>query len=444
MCNSGSGIVVNASPLMQAGNGRVIGMTILYAVRDPLHPTPDEEREAIGPMNRLAQFAWDRFRIKAACKHGPPDAYAAWFPVLEEEAESARKLKATLVYNVTGGPRAVPFAALLGASNEIRASIQAISVSFADRACKRLVFNEAGELKNEIPLQAHGRVGIDALLPLYGYREQDRKERRRREKFLEKHRGVADRALEAALGWWDVKARKWVTDHRKWARGRREFGRDVMSALHGNVQQNDPPFDVSADNLRFRESRATGPVFEAFDGLGGLNVIRDLNGRIDRLKFEGAEAARFVGGVWLEAAILGRVRDVLRGVPGVEVAAGVRLAVEGSGAPGANAPRDDGELDIAIAIDDQLHVVEAKAVKESGKVGDHIAKLVKIRQELGSQVMRCFLVAPLLRKGDIGRGDFVERARKQGVHLLHGPTALDRLEKEIKKLVSVRPAPKGG
>ena len=345
-----------------------------------------------------------------------------------------------------GAPRAVPLAALLGASNEVRASIHAVSVSFADRACNRLVFNAAGELEDEIPLPAHGRVGLDALPPLYGYREQDREERRRREEFLKKHRGVADRALEAALGWWDIAAGKWVTG-RTWARGRREFGRDVMSALHGNVQQNDPPFDVSADNLRFRKSRATGPVFAAFDGLNGLNVVRDSKGRIDRLQFNGAEAAeaaRFVGGVWLEAAILGRVRDVLRRVPGVEVAAGVRLAVEGSGAPGANAPRDDGELDVAIAIDDQLHVVEAKAVRESGKIGDHIAKLVKIRQELGSQVMRCFLVAPLLRGGEIGRGDFVERARKQGVHLLHGPKALDRLEKEIKKLVSVRPAPKGG
>ena len=211
------------------------------------------------------------------------------------------------------------------------------------------------------------------------------------------------------MGWWDVAAGKWVTD-RKWARGKREFGRDVMSALHGNVQQNDPPFSVCAGNFRFRESRATGPVFAAFEGLGGLNVVRDLNGRI---------------------AASSQTPPTNR-------------AVEGSGAPGANAPRDDGELDVAIAIDDQLHVVEAKAVRESGKIGDHIAKLVKIRQELGSQVMCCFLVEPLLREGEIGSGDFVERARKQGVHLLHGPKALDRLEKEIKKLVSVRLAPKGG
>ena len=208
-----------------------------------------------------------------------------------------------------------------------------------------------------------------------------------------------------------------------------------MSGLHLALQNRAPPFDVGADALRFRESRATGPVFAAFDGLDGMDVVRDSTGRVERLEFDGAEAARFVGGVWLEAAILGRVRDALRRAPGAEVAAGVRLAVEGSGAPGANAPRDDGELDVAIAINDQLHVVEAKAVRESGRIGDHIAKLVKIRQELGSQVMRCFLVAPLLGGREIGRGDFEERARKQGVRLLHGPRALDYLEKEIARLV---------
>ena len=447
VCNSGSGVVVNASPLAQAGRGRVVGMTILYAVRDRSRPTPAEEREATGPMNRLARFARERFGIETAAAPGAPDSYKAWLPVLDREARRARELGATLVYNVTGGPRAVPLAALLGASNAVRASVCAVSVSFADRACKRLVFNAAGELVDEVPLPAHGRVGIDALPPLYGYREQDRDGRRRREEFLEIHRGVADCALEAALGWWDVAAREWVTN-RKWARGKREFGRNVMSGLHGAVQNlhppfglREPPFRVDADELcspksrKILKSRAINPVFGAFDGLDGMDVVRDSTGRIERLEFRGAEAARFVGGVWLEAAILGRVRDALRRAPGAEVAAGVRLAVEGSGAPGANAPRDDGELDVAIAIDDQLHVVEAKAVRESGRIGDSIAKLVKIRQELGSQVMRCFLVAPLLDGREIGRGDFEERARKQGVRLLYGPGALDRLEEEIARLV---------
>lgn len=441
VCNSGSGVVVNASPLAQAGRGRVVGMTILYAVRDRSRPTPAEEREATGPMSRLARFAREGFGIEAKAAPGAPDSHKAWLPVLDREARRARELGATLVYNVTGGPRAVPLAALLGASNEIRASVCAVSVSFADRACKRLVFNAAGELVDEVPLPAHGRVGIDALPPLYGYREQDREERRRREEFLENHRGVADRALEAALGRWDAKTGKRVTG---WKRGRRKPypGKDVMSALHGAVQNSrppfgllEPPFHVDADILRFRESRATGPVFAAFDGLDGMDVVRDSTGRIERLEFRGAEAARFVGGVWLEAAILGRVRDALRHVPGAEVAAGVRLAVEGSGAPGAHAPRDDGELDVAIAINDQLHVVEAKAVKAADRIGDSIAKLVKIRQELGSQIMRCFLVAPLLDECEIERGDFEERARKQGVRLLYGPKALDLLEEEIARLV---------
>ena len=146
------------------------------------------------------------------------------------------------------------------------------------------------------------------------------------------------------------------------------------------------------------------------------------------------EALRFVGGIWLEAALLGRVRDALRHVPRAEIVAGARLGVEGSRTGGANAPPDDSELDVAIVVDDQLHVIEAKAVKQSGKIADAVAKLAKIRQELGSPVMRRFLVAPLLNKADMGRGAFVERAEKQGVRLLYGPLALNILEREIAEL----------
>ena len=38
VCNSGSGIVVNATPLVQAGPGRIAGMRILCGVRDLSDP----------------------------------------------------------------------------------------------------------------------------------------------------------------------------------------------------------------------------------------------------------------------------------------------------------------------------------------------------------------------------------------------------------------------
>ena len=439
VCNSGSGIVVNASPPMQAGRERIAGMTILCATPDWSQPKPEELRESLAPMRRLCQFARERLEIDADAVYGAPDSSGGWIGALDREAKRAAKLDATLVYNVTGGPRSLPIAALLGAPNAVRAQIFAISVSFADRTCRRLVFNAQGELVDEAVLPTRGRIGFGELVPLYGYREQDRAERRKHEAFLTGHSGVADRVLEAALRSWRAAGErsKGRRPGKQWTKPVRDYGRDVVAGLHLkalDAQALGLPFDIEARDLRFRDSRATGPVFKAFEGIEGLEVARDADGRIERLGVRGEEAHRFIGGVWLEAAILNRVRRALRHAPRAEIVAGARLAVEGSRTGGANAPPDDSEIDVAVVIDDQLHVVEAKAVKQSGKIADAVAKLVKIRQELGSQVMRCFLVAPLLNITDMGRGAFVERAEKQGVRLLYGPQAMNFLEREIAAL----------
>ena len=176
------------------------------------------------------------------------------------------------------------------------------------------------------------------------------------------------------------------------------------------------------------------PVFESFEGLEGLEVIRNSEGLVENLEIRSEAAARFVGGVWLEAAILSRVHRAMSHVAGAEVVAGARIRVDGSKTREASDPPDDSEIDVAIVVNEQLHVIEAKAVGDSRKTGDHIAKLVKIRQELGSQVMRCFLVAPLLSKSEIAHGDFIARAKKQGVDLLYGHSALNDLEREIAAL----------
>ena len=437
VCNSGSGIVVNASPPVQAGAERVVGMTILCAVGEQSRPTSAEERESIGPMNRLTRFARERLGVEARPVFGAPDSHEAWTGLLDREAAHATELNATLVYNVTGGPRALPLAVLLGASNAARAATCAISVSFADRTCKRLAFDDQGALVDERPLPAHERIGFEDLLPLYGYQEQRPDQRQAGEERLLQRSGVAERVLEASLGWWDVVAKEWVVK-RKRANGRRELGKNIVSRLHKLVHEREPPF--MAHRSQFGNSRAIAPVFESFEGLEGLEVVRNSEGLVENLEIRSEAAARFVGGVWLEAAILGRVRRAMGHAAGAEVVAGARIRVDGSKTREASDPPDDSEIDVAIVVNEQLHVIEAKAVRESGKIGDHVAKLVKIRQELGSQVMRCFLVAPLLGVNDLARGDFVARAKKQGVDLLYGRSALNDLDREVAALAQANHA----
>ena len=158
------------------------------------------------------------------------------------------------------------------------------------------------------------------------------------------------------------------------------------------------PFCVELEHLRANPNsleRAVG----ALRGLYGLKIVR--SGRKIRCIEVQREAAReFVGGVWLEAVVFGLVCDVFRKIPKTakpEIVAGAKLAVESPPPRSSNVPPLDNELDVAITIDDQLHVIEVKAVTNSKGFGEYITKLVTLRQELGSQVMRTFLVAPLLR-----------------------------------------------
>ena len=450
VCNSGSGIVVNATPLVQAGTDRIAGMRVLCGVRNPKKPTSAERRESIRPAERLTAFARG-IGIETIDEpmHADPDSYVAWSGLLDDLAKRARELEATLVYNVTGGPRTVPLAALLGASSRSRSSSVAIAVSFSDRTCRRLDFDSNGVLTAEHNLRSHARMGFDDLIPLYGYREQDPASRRQHEEFIRKHREVAERVLEET----------------------KRGGKQAVAALHWSMQfdsggrerdDSAAPFCVEFKDIRANRY-ALDRVVNAFGGLDGLEIVRG-RGRdrgIERINVKTEQSHRFVGGVWLEAVVFGLVCDVFRKTRGAEVIAGATLAVDSTQPVSSNVPPDDKEIDVAVVVDDQLHVIEAKAVTNSGRFGEHINKVASFRQELGSQLMRAFLVAPLLVESDLEnkRVNFIKRADKQGVRLYcglprdkHVPRgghprrsghlprekqeqgALDRLQRELKGL----------
>ena len=399
VCNSGAGIVVNAAPLVQAGGAeRIVGMRILCGVRDQKKPTDAERRESIRPAERLTKFASEQLGIKCVDQfYGSPDSYVAWSDVLNESAERAKDLEATLIYNVTGGPRAVPLASILGASNEVRASIMMIAVSFGDRTCTRLVFGDHGALTDERALPAIGRIGFDGLVTLYGYREQDPDGRKTQEAFIKKHGCTARNVFDAIKGPVGV-------------------GKSAIAALHWSMWF-DPddnergghfrPFHVDCATLLRRSRRSSRKellrVLHAFRDVEGLDIIPDANGNVERIEIKSEAARRFCGGVWLEAVVYDLVCGVFKGSKKAhQIIVGATLAVAGTPPRTRNVLPDDMELDVAIEIDDQLHVIEVKAVTTSRGFGEHIAKLVKIRQELGSQVMSVYLVAPLLDQEDLG------------------------------------------
>lgn len=438
VCNSGSGIVVNATPLVQAGTDRIAGMRVLCGVRDPKKVTPPEQHQSIAPAERLEAFAREiGIRAIDDRMHADPDLYAAWIGSLNASAARAKELNATLVYNVTGGPRTAPLAALLGTTNMSRSSIVAIAVSFSDRTCRQLVFDDDGVLTAEHQLPSYARIGFDRLIPLYGYREQDPGSRRDHEEFICKHREVAERVLKET----------------------KSGGKAAVAALHWSMHFDSggrprikpfAPFRVDFDEIAKRPYareplKRVGPltrVIEAFQCLDGLEIVRARGRKIERIYVKTEQACRFAGGVWLEAVVFGLVRDVFEDILGAEVVANATLAVAGTPPRSSNVLPDDREIDVAVVVDDQLHVIEVKAVNNSRGFGKQINKVAILRQELGSQVMRAFLVAPLLVKSDLenSSASFIKRAVKQGVRLYFDlpkdkqPGALERLKGELEKL----------
>lgn len=83
------------------------------------------------------------------------------------------------------------------------------------------MFDDDGALMDEHVLPANYRIGLDGLIQLYGYREQDPDQRRCREKFLSNHHYIGEKVLAAAFKSWPAGTTR-----------RREFSKDAVAALH--------------------------------------------------------------------------------------------------------------------------------------------------------------------------------------------------------------------
>ena len=431
VCNSTFGNVVNAIPIAHAGGAdHIVGMRILCEAADPQRPNAVEKRQSIDPAVRLRNFACrhDIHQIETVT-YGNSHSYTGWSEILERAAEHAACEGATLVYNVTGGKKNMVLGLLLGTPKEILSSSFIVSVSPVDGSCSRLLFDNEGMLIDQHTLTRRGRICLNDLIALHGYEEIRKCEREQHEEFITAQRKISEKVLETVTS----------------------LGRGGALALGGlqramnfeapGIERKTPAADffvkVEEIDARSRNRRALEAVMEAFEGLPDLQIRRGGGGKsspVEGIEVKGELARRFIAGIWLESAVFGLVCDIFRDNPEVEVAPGVELAVEGARSRFSNDPPAEMEIDVAIAIKDQLHVVEVKAVTGSRGFGEYSPKLVKAKEELGSQRMNAFLVAPLLDGKEIEREDWAKRARKQGIRLIFGRNALNSLRGALKML----------
>ena len=422
VCNSSFSTLVNAIPIIHAGADRIVGMQILCGVRDPGKPTLDEERHSIRPADRLKEFAEEKIRGIDVAPHtyADPDSFVAWGGALRQAIETACDNDCTLVYNATGGTKDMVLGSLLGLRQADRAKVMVISISKADRTCIYLDFDDTTGCLEERLLGRKEQIDLDELLRLCGYVEVDKEEREEHEKFIQEHRGVAESVLKAAI---------------KISQGGHK---STLGALQWQMQNRQPPFSLDFRDIR-ADKGSLRCLLESFSGLAGFTIKRGARNLIDSIEVENETARCFVGGIWLEAVILGVVKDIFKDAS-IEIYGGFKLAVKETRIPGQNTLLPDMELDIAFLIDEQLHSVEVKAVTTGQGFGQYTPKIFKMREELGTHRMRTFLVAPFLEQSDIEGGDFMSRTKQQGVELYYGydgkkkGRALNILEKKLYEL----------
>ena len=423
VCSSTFGNVVNATPIIHAGAHRIVGMSILCGVRDAGSPTRIESRQSVDPAARLEDFAKKHQVTRISRVNGNPESFGAWNGALRTAIKCAREAGATVVFNVTGGTKEMSLGALLGLSPEERSDMMIMSVSKTGRACVRPTFDDTRALRQH-RLPAHGRIELAELLQLYGYAETTAQERKQHEEFLRRHRGTGERVIAAV----------------------REIDRRILGALH-KAMSGDKVSWITLDELRQHLSKSARNKFpnpdhqfasliRSFEGLEGMCVNVDSKGQMKSVSVD-QRARRFMAGIWLESVVFGMVEDIFeQHKRKVELAAGLKLAL--STAP----DKEHAEIDVALFVNGQLHVIEVKAVTSTVNFREYSPKLVSLRDELGSHQMRTFLVTPLLYERRVRHQGFRDRVGKQGVELFTGlasqkrgqPDALERLQNKLKQI----------
>lgn len=402
VCGAGSAMSVNLLPLANAGRDRVAGIIIMSAVVDKNNPTPAEKAQAIGPTDRIIRYAVDvlGFSIQdMRVRNGHPDKFSDWLDILNEAADWAAESDAEIVFNVTGGRTASKIGPLLGARKDGLSKLSVLLVGTSPLGIT-LVRSNGRDGIEEIPMPVVRRWRIEEYLSAYGAREINSEAR------IERHWQLSAAGTQP-MSMLRTAARNGVGKYRK-----------AFGALYAAI----PPKTrkLNRNNWSPKEFRINRSELDLlvrsglFENIDGITWDRD-----GAIRVETFFAFEYIAGKWLEAALLHRVESSLARRNDVEIIAGLEFGLEGSG------KKTVSEFDIAVLSENSLTLIEAKAVVSPAGLQGDVAKLANHRDRFCGPTGRAFIVCPLLSRDD------VEAAKRDGVEVMFGPSAVDMTVKKI-------------
>jgi hypothetical protein len=404
VCAATQGAIVNTLPIVYAGIGRVARVYVLCGASGP--ETQDERalREAVNPTARLVGFVSDRARKdsieppQVKPLYGDSEEFAVWRTHMRTILSESDTAHLPVVLALTGGRKPMTIGTMhaIGAEDSERLRLvnvrgHPLRVEFVDTSLR------------QTPAPKDGRLSLDEYLAVYGVLEKDVDDRRAQEESYRGMREALAGAAEACLRGppWRINALNEMVDKRCFRVGER--------------------FEPGA----LKPANELANILSAFSGLGGIEALQD-----GQFAVTTETAGRLLRGGWLEAYIFNRIEELAQGRNDVEIRANMRLT---------HRQDDSGEIDLALYVGEQLHIVEAKTQGFGGKrTGEKaLSQIETLKRLFQAQYGRTWVVNPTTTRQrlDEGRGDFIPRAESAGIALLLGPRAVNKLVAEIQKLL---------
>ncbi len=402
VCKATQAAIVNRAPLHHAGLERIVGLVVLCGVKDRTVAGPTEQREAIEPARQLRQWARNTLRLAddvVVVHDGDPDSVMGWDGAMGRVAEMARRLDATVVFNLSGGRIAMTY----GAENAWPADAPPPWViHMAGAPLRSFLIDRVDGRPRQRALPVAERITLDDYLKFYGVLEYSLARR-------EDAEGGFLRQAAAASVLYERSVTRW--------------GRDAFRIWNAVFAGARAPYPCSL-SLNGPDRALVGWLIDgaAIDGVSTAATTATV---------ETPQSAKFLTGGWLEAHLYNLILHEFGNDEDVSIACNLSLCFAGS-------KREFTEFDIAFLRRGQLHVIEAKAVTATGasdgRFRDSLAKLAYLKGQMLGQQGQAWLVAPMLDDEDMKRGDFARAAAEAGIRLLYGPAAVDRLVVQLRAL----------
>ena len=369
VCSATPNQIVNVMPLLQVGPDTVDCILMLVGV----HPraTERDHQMALGHLktfNRVLREIASRKRIHkfptAEIIENPPDDAQGWQISVARKLKEIKMGNKELLLNVTGGTRSMIFGAIEGIRN---AQNDQQDPSWSWNAIIHLVDPARTEqlLPNVESAPYYLAGGIETLtlsehLSLQNYEEREGLARRCREtdarcrsKFT---RALVDNIISTRhVPQWQRNVRAGVL-HRivnDAEMAAKDAGRDDRETRKVNFTE----FDGPNSNGRGRRAHNAGAFWmQIFGGKSDVPELYTTDAVAGTISFNGKAATTYFTGGWFEEYLFLRCEEILRRRKDVKVNLGVSYGdVTGAGVG------TDGEIDIVIQVENNLHLIECKA-----------------------------------------------------------------------------------